>query len=177
MPQSLAPVFTALAENNTGPLLSWIESRRAEFKKEPYEERYQALLGVAVMLGDPGMTGNVDTFDKITLNNVDMGMTAYVNEDELHDALETLKSEGVEAPTNEAAILRLRTDFRGEAPPADEPLKLTLLYDHFRTQGFVVKPEDVLIFGEMSGDDDQKFGKDIDRIIVGHFGKPAAPQL
>ena len=177
MPQNLAPVFTALAENNTGPLLSWIESRRAEFKKEPYEERYQALLGVAVMMGDPGMTGNVDTFDKITLNNVQQGMTAYVNEDELHDALETLKSEGVEAPTNEAAILRLRTDYRGEAPPADEPLKLTLLYDHFRTQGFVVKPEDVLIFGEMSGDDDQKFGKDIDRIIVGHFGKPAAPQL
>lgn len=177
MPQSLTPVFTALSENNTAPLLSWIETRRAEFKKESYEERYQTLLGVAVMLGDPGITGNVDTLDKITMNNVNIGMTAYANEDEIDKAKETLKSEGLENPTNEQVILRLRTDYRGEAPPADEPLKLTLLYDHFRTDGWVVKPEDALIFAEMSANDDQKFGKDIDRIIVGHFGKPATPQL
>lgn len=168
----LQTVFDFIAAGNTDPLISLVEEKSTKFKSLSYEEKYQILVQLAVALGDPGMTGDVDTFDNLTLRNVQDGMTSYANQDELENVIKTLNAEGLENPTHEQSILRLRIDYRGEAPPADEPLKLTLLYDHFRTQGWRVKPEHALIFLELSKEQDKKWGNQIDQTIVGWFGKP-----
>lgn len=173
MTLDLKSVFASLAAGDTDPLLSLVEQRKAEFKLLSYEEKYQTLLRLAVALGDHGMTGDVETFDKITMTFVNRGFSSYFNEDEFALAKETLEKEGMENPSEADVILRLRTNYRGEAPPADEPIKLSLLYDHFRTQGWNVKPEDALVFIELSKNDNEIWGGHIDKAIMQQFGKPS----